>query len=71
MALISAVILFFYAQYAQSAWGLPDSLISGLIFLIKLIAPYLVLYLALLYFAIGVSDIEKKLFKSLIKRVRK
>ena len=71
VALISAVILFFYAQYAGTIWDLPNELLPGFIFLVKIIAPYLLVYVALLYFVIGVSAIEKKLVKGLMKRMRK
>ncbi len=71
IALLSALVLFSYARYAQAMWTLPDELSTGFIYLVKLVAPYLILYLALLYFVIGVNDIEKALVKGLLKRIKK
>ncbi|MFA5381537.1 MAG: oligosaccharide flippase family protein [Candidatus Micrarchaeia archaeon] len=71
IAILSALVLFSYARYAQATWELPNDLLSGFIYLIKIIAPYLILYVALLYFVIGINNIEKKLIFGMIKRIKK
>ncbi|MCC7552639.1 oligosaccharide flippase family protein [Candidatus Micrarchaeota archaeon] len=67
---LCAILLFFYAQYIETIWQIPDNLYTGTLFLCTLVIPYLIIYIVLLYFVIGVNEIEKKLFKSLIKKLK-
>lgn len=73
IALISAVLLFGISEFASARTEIPAGLFNGLLYLIVLVLPMLIIYFGLLYFVIGISNIEKKLInilciKSRIKR---
>ncbi|MCC7552642.1 hypothetical protein KO317_03170 [Candidatus Micrarchaeota archaeon] len=69
--ILSTFVLFSYVRYTQVTGELPNNLLSGFIYLIKIIALYLILYIVLLYFVISINNIEKPPITGLIKKVRK